>query len=51
MQVSSVVAVFFLLMACLQVLTVDLYDVQEKHVSHVKRRLSLQSTGKFCKCA
>uniref|UniRef100_UPI0037E96CCA uncharacterized protein n=1 Tax=Semicossyphus pulcher TaxID=241346 RepID=UPI0037E96CCA len=43
-------AVFFLLLACQQVLTMDSHDVQEKQVNQAKRRLSLQSTADIQSC-
>lgn len=46
-NLSALVFVLFLLLACQQVLTVDPHDVQEKQASQAKRRLSLQSTGEL----
>ncbi|XP_072231700.1 uncharacterized protein [Leuresthes tenuis] len=39
-----------LLAACPRLLAVDLRDVEEKHGSHVKKRLSLQSTAEIQSC-
>ncbi|XP_044079550.1 stanniocalcin-2-like [Siniperca chuatsi] len=47
---ANLSAVFFLLLACQQVLTVDPHDVQERQVSQTKRRLSLQSTAEIQSC-
>lgn len=47
---ANLSSVFFLLLACLQVLTMDLHDAQEKQVSQAKRRLSLQSTAEIQSC-
>ncbi|XP_071361896.1 uncharacterized protein [Trachinotus anak] len=49
-NLSALVFVFFLLLACQQVLTVDPHDVQEKPASPAKRRLSLQSTVEIQSC-
>ena len=47
-NLSAVFFVFFLPLACQQVLAVDhLHDAQEKQVSQAKKRLSLQSTGEL----
>ncbi|KAK9536460.1 hypothetical protein VZT92_006236 [Zoarces viviparus] len=50
MQALNVSAVFVLLLACQRVLTTDLPDVHEKQVSHVKKRLYLQSTAEIQSC-
>ena len=48
MRVNPCAALLLLLLlACPRLLAVDLRDVEEKHGSHVKKRLSLQSTGEF----
>ncbi|XP_023252844.1 uncharacterized protein LOC111647470 [Seriola lalandi dorsalis] len=49
-NLSALVFVFFLLVACQQVLTVDPHDAQEKQASQAKRRLSLQSTVEIQSC-
>ncbi|XP_069001743.1 stanniocalcin-2-like [Embiotoca jacksoni] len=49
-NLSAVFAVFFLLLVCHQVLTIDPHDVQEKQVTQVKRRLSPQSTAEIQSC-
>ncbi|KAI9548237.1 Stanniocalcin-2 [Dissostichus eleginoides] len=43
-------AVFLLLLACQQVLTMELHDVQEKQLSQAKRRLSPQNTAEIQSC-
>ncbi|XP_008297062.1 biorientation of chromosomes in cell division protein 1 [Stegastes partitus] len=50
MSVNCAFLVFFLLLGCHQVLCVDPHDVQEKQVSQVKRRLSLQSAAEIQSC-
>ncbi|XP_044227111.1 uncharacterized protein LOC122995808 [Thunnus albacares] len=50
-NLSAVFFVFFLPLACHQVLAVDhLHDAQEKQVSQAKKRLSLQSTAEIQSC-
>ncbi|XP_029303863.1 uncharacterized protein LOC115018787 [Cottoperca gobio] len=49
-NLPAVCFVFFLLLACQQVLTMDLHNVQEKLASQAKRRLSLQSTAEIQSC-
>ena len=46
-KLSALFLVFFLPLACQQVLTMEPHDVQEKQLSQAKRRLSLQSTGEL----
>ncbi|KAI4814624.1 hypothetical protein KUCAC02_003812 [Chaenocephalus aceratus] len=43
-------AVFLLLLACQQVLTMEQHDIQEKQLSQAKRRLSPQSTAEIQSC-
>ncbi|XP_062288522.1 uncharacterized protein LOC133993547 [Scomber scombrus] len=50
-NLSAVLFVFFLPLACRQVLALDhLHDAQEKQVSQAKKRLSLQSTAEIQSC-
>ncbi|KAK5858766.1 hypothetical protein PBY51_002881 [Eleginops maclovinus] len=47
---ANVSAVILLLLACQQVLTMELHDVQEKPLGQAKRRLSPQTTAEIQSC-
>nr|XP_033955100.1 uncharacterized protein LOC117458617 [Pseudochaenichthys georgianus] len=50
LNMANFPAVFLLLLACRQVLTMEQHDIQEKQLSQAKRRLSPQSTAEIQSC-